>query len=295
MELRLLQSFLVLAEELHFGRAAARLFIAQPPLTKQIHQLEKQLGVQLFERHPRGARLTPAGEALKVEAQQIFSAVDTAVHNVRNADHGSAGRLVLGYSGAVGAAQLPAVLRSITKANPGIDIEVKKYANASQVASATIDGEIDFGQVLLPFEHPDLSTRSVSHHDPVVVVASTHKFAERSSVRTTELENEGFVTPRRYSGSALIPLIESIFDKEDFSPKVIKEAPDADITMAYVAGGIGISITVTGVQIYGHDLRFIPFDDKSLPGLESAVAWRTKNPSALLEKVLTTVLDISYS
>ncbi|GAB3593609.1 LysR family transcriptional regulator [Corynebacterium faecale] len=257
--------------------------------------MEKQLGVQLFERHPRGARLTPAGEALKVEAQQIFSAVDTAVHNVRNADHGSAGRLVLGYSGAVGAAQLPAVLRSITKANPGIDIEVKKYANASQVASATIDGEIDFGQVLLPFEHPDLSTRSVSHHDPVVVVASTHKFAERSSVRTTELENEGFVTPRRYSGSALIPLIESIFDKEDFSPKVIKEAPDADITMAYVAGGIGISITVTGVQIYGHDLRFIPFDDKSLPGLESAVAWRTKNPSALLEKVLTTVLDISYS
>lgn len=290
MELRLLQSFLVLSEELHFGRAAARLFIAQPPLTKQIHQLEKQLGVQLFERHPRGARLTAAGAALKLEAEQIFATVDTAVHNVRNAEHGAAGRLVLGFSGAVGAAQLPAVLRSILAACPGIDLEVRKFANVSQVVGAIIDGEVDFGHMLLPFEHPDLSTRTVSRHDPVLVVAADHPLAQRDSVQISELAEEGFITPPRYSGSALLPLIEEIFSTEDFSPKVIKEAPDADTTLAYVAGGMGVSITVTGVKIYTDDLHFIPFADPTLPGLESAVAWRTKNASVLLDKAVAAVL-----
>lgn len=289
MELRLLQSFLVLSEELHFGRAAARLYIAQPPLTKQIHQLEKQLGVQLFERHPRGARLTPAGEVLAAEAPHIFEAVEAAVHKVRNAEHSGVGRLVLGSSGATGTALLPGMLRAISTASPGIDLGVRQYENTSQVASAVIDGELDAGHVLLPFEHPELSTQVICRHHPVLVVSRDHPLAERSRVRVAELEGENFITPRRYSGSALLPLIEEVCETAGFSPRVVKETADAYATLVLVAGGQGISISVTGVNALSPEVRFIPFEDEDLPVLESAIAWRTKNPSQLLATAVQSV------
>ncbi|MEX5257682.1 LysR substrate-binding domain-containing protein [Kocuria arenosa] len=292
MELRLLQSFLVLSQELHFGRAAARLHIAQPPLTKQIHQLEKQLGVQLFERHPRGVRLTPAGEALVPDAEQIFAAVDSAVHNVRHAEHGGVGHLVLGFSGATGTALVPGMLRAIAATSPGVDLDVKRYANSSQVADGVVDGELDLGHVLLPFSHADLSTRSVAHHRPVLVVARDHPLADRQSVRVTELENENFITPRRYSGSALLQLIQEVCATGGFTPRVVKETPDAYTTLMLVAGGLGVSITVTGVDVLSLEVRYIPFEEeKDLPVLESAVAWRTKNPSRLLEKAVDSVVS----
>lgn len=291
MELRLLQSFLVLSEELHFGRAAARLYIAQPPLTKQIHQLEKQLGVQLFERHPRGARLTPAGEMLVGEARNIFAAVETAVHNVRNAEHGGVGRLVLGSSGMTGAALLPDMLRSISAACPGVNLDIEQFENTSQVAAAVIDGDLDAGHVLLPFEHGDLSTRTIASHRPVLAVAADHPLADRDSVQVAELEDENFITPRRYSGSALLKLIEEVCATAGFSPRVVKETADAYATLVLVAGGQGVSISVTGVQPIVSEVRFIPFADEDLPVLESAIAWRTKNPSPLLGQAVEAVVS----
>lgn len=290
MELRLLQSFLVLSQELHFGRAAARLHIAQPPLTKQIHQLEKQLGVQLFERHPRGVRLTPAGDALVPEAEQIFAAVESAVHKTRNAEHGGVGRLVIGFSGATGTALVPGILRATAEAIPGINLDVKRYANSSLVADAVVDGEMDLGHVLLPFEHPDLSTRSVARHRPVLVVPMGHALADRTSVRVDELEDEDFVTPRRYSGSALLQLIQEVCGSAGFSPRVVKETSDAYTTLMLVAGGQGISISVMGVEVLSSEVRYIPFEEEDLPVLESAIAWRSRNPSQLLDRTVAAVL-----
>jgi len=290
VELRLLQSFLVLSQELHFGRAAVRLHIAQPPLTKQIHQLEKQLGVQLFERHPRGVRLTPAGEALVAEAERIFATVDTAVHHVRHADHGGAGRLILGFSGATGTALVPGFLRGIAAGHPGIDLDIKRYANSLQVSDGVVDGEVDLGHVLLPFEHAELSTRPVALHQPMLVVGRDHPLADRSSVRVSELAEEGFITPRRYSGSALLELIHEVCGRGGFSPRVVKEASDSYTTLMLVAGGLGVSITVTGVDALSLEVRYIPFADEDLPVLESAIAWRTKNPSRLLETALNAVV-----
>lgn len=290
MELRLLQSFLVLSEELHFGRAAVRLHIAQPPLTKQIHQLEKQLGVQLFERHPRGVRLTPAGEALVGEAERIFSAVDTAVHQVRHAEHGGAGRLILGFSGATGTALVPGLLRKIAREHPGIDLDIKRYPNSLQVSDGVVDGEVDLGHVLLPFEHPELSTRPVALHRPVLVVDREHPLADRENVRVEDLAEEDFITPRRYSGSALLDLIHGVCAQGGFSPKVVKETPDSYTTLMLVAAGLGVSVTVTGVEALSLEVRYIPFVEEDLPVLESAIAWRTKNPSRLLESALREVV-----
>lgn len=290
MELRLLHSFLVLSQELHFGRAAARLHIAQPPLTKQIHQLEKQIGAQLFERHPRGVRMTPAGEVLVSEAEHIFAAVDTALHNVRHADNGGAGRLVLGFSGATGTAIAPGMLKEIGSAQPGVDLNIIRYVSSLQVADSVVDGEIDLGVVLLPFEHPDLSTSPVAMHRPMLVVGRDHPLASRKSVYVSELKDEGFITPRRYSGSALLELIQEVCNIGGFSPRVVKEAVDTYTTQMLVAGGLGVSVTTTGAEVFTADLQYIPFADEELPFLQSAVAWRTKNPSQVLAGALNSVI-----
>lgn len=289
MELRLLQSFLVLSEELHFGRAAARLFIAQPPLTKQIHRLEKELGVQLFERHPRGARLTPAGEVLAEEARAIFAKVEEAEHNVRNADLSGVGHLVLGASGTTGAALLPGMLRDISAAAPGVDLGVRQFENSAQVAGAIIDGDLDAGLIQYPLEHAELSTRLVSTHHPVLLAPQSHRLAEHDSVQVAELVDEDFIIPRRYSGSAQGKLIEEVCATADFSPRVVQEAADAYSVLVLVAGNQGVSISVSGVDAIAQGVRAIPFADEDLPTLRLAIAWRKKNPSVLLQTAIDAV------
>ena len=289
MELRLLQSFLVLSEELHFGRAAARLFIAQPPLTKQIHRLEKELGVQLFERHPKGARLTPAGEVLAEEAREIFAKVEQAEHNVRNADLSGVGHLVLGASGTTGAALLPGMLRDISTAAPGVDLGVRQFENSAQVAGAIIDGDLDAGLIQYPLEHVELSTRLVSTHHPVLLVPDGHRLADRESVQVAEIVDEDFIIPRRYSGSAQGKLIEEVCATADFSPRVVQEVADAYSVLVLVAGNQGVSISVNGVDAVAQGVRAIPFADEDLPTLRLAIAWRKKNPSVLLQTAVDAV------
>ena len=291
MELRLLQSFLVVADELHFGRAAARLHIAQPPLTKQIHQLEKSLGVQLFERHSRGVRLTPAGQVLVPEAHNILDAVDATAHSVRNAQYGHVGRVLVGYSGAVGMSQMPKLLRSIRDEIPGVDVDIMRHTSASHVADAVTSGDLDLGLILDPGEHRDLSVRTISIHRPVLVVARDHPMAPRDQVHVAELADEELITPRRFSGSVLLELIHRVCAVADFSPRVVKEADDAPAVLTLVASGLGASITTTGVDQLPEELRYIPLvGDTELPYLESALAWRTKNSSELLERVIRSVV-----
>lgn len=290
MDLRLLQSFLVVADELHFGRAAARLHIAQPPLTKQIHQLEKSLGVQLFERHSRGVRLTPAGQVLVPEAQNILDAVDAATHTVRNAQYGQVGRVLVGYSGAVGMSQMPPLLRAVRGHVQGIDVDIKRHISASHVADGVASGDLDLGLILDPGEHRDLSVRTISIHQPVLVVARDHPMARRDRVHISELADQDLITPRRFSGSVLLDLIHRVCAIAGFSPRVVKEADDAPAVLTLVASGLGASITTTGVGQLPEELSYIPLvGDHELPHLKSALAWRTKNPSELLERVIRSV------
>ncbi|MBH1967242.1 MAG: LysR family transcriptional regulator [Pseudomonadales bacterium] len=152
MELRLLRSFLVVAQELNIGKAAKRLFIAQPPLSKQIQQLESELGIQLFDRIPKGVKLTSAGEQLVGEAKKILLTVDQAVAIVNKVGNGSQGLLQFGFSGALANSALPKMIRSIHAHYPGIEARIKRKPNSSVVLDQVISGDIDAGLVLLPIK-----------------------------------------------------------------------------------------------------------------------------------------------
>lgn len=165
MEFRLLRSFLVVAEELNIGRAAKRLFIAQPPLSKQIHQLEMELGVQLFERIPKGLKLTVEGETLVIEAKKIRLAIDQAVAAVGKAGQGSLGRLTLGFSGALPNNVLPKILAKTNQFYPNIDIQLQRKANSNIVLESVANGDVDAGIVLLPISAIGISQKKSAATD----------------------------------------------------------------------------------------------------------------------------------
>lgn len=289
MELRLLQSFLVLSEELHFGRAASRLYIAQPPLTKQIRQLEKYLGVQLFERHPKGARLTPAGRLLSEQTRDLFERIDEMVHDVRNVEHGESGHLRIGASGKTGASLLPSLLRSITSTIPGVNIDVERLANSTRVAAGVVEGTLDLGLVMLPFEHAELNLKPITSHRPLLAVAADHPWADRGQVSVAELEEQRFILPRRNSGSALLRLGEEIFGIAGISPTVVKETEDSYQAHVLVDAGLGVTLTVTGVYPDHENMVFLSFEEKDLPTLDTAVAWRNRSASALIERAVEAI------
>src|SRR5512142_398453 len=144
MELRHLKYFVAVAEELHFGRAAERLHIAQPPLSQQIMNLEEELGVKLFDRSGRGIRMTDAGEYFLKEAQQVLSHVKQASETARRVYRGEAGRLTVGFVGSVIHTFLPAGLRSFRGLFPDVELVLQELNTAEQIKSLSA-GRIDVG------------------------------------------------------------------------------------------------------------------------------------------------------
>src|SRR5262245_55773998 len=155
MDLRHLRYFSVVAEERHFGRAAKRLHITQPPLTRQIQALEAELGLRLFERSRRGVALTPAGTALLERGRAVFDAVDQAVEAARRASVGETGRVAIGYVSSLAYVGLGGLLRAFRASAPHVDVIVREAPPQEQI-EALVDGRLDVGFVRGPVVEPSL-------------------------------------------------------------------------------------------------------------------------------------------
>lgn len=289
MEFRLLRSFLVVAEELNIGRAAKRLFIAQPPLSKQIHQLEMELEVQLFERIPKGLKLTPAGEALVIEAKKIRLTLEQATAVVSKAGQGSLGRMNVGFSGALPSIILPKMLAKTLKFYPNIDFHLHRKANSNLVLESVANGDIDAGIVLLPISLPGICQKPISHHRLVAVVPIAHPLANEDHVSLKALENESFITNHAYKGSVIREVFIDACTKLGFSPKIIKEADDSYSIIMLVAAGLGITITLEGLEtLNDKEVKYLPLHDTD-SYVDMAVVWREGNPSLLLQNAIKTI------
>src|SRR5450432_266347 len=173
MELRHLRYFVTVAEELHFGRAAARLHMAQPPLSRQIQLLEAELGFQLFERSRRRVELTPAGGALLGGARQVFDTLDVAIHDARSASQGESGRLVVGYPSSLAYSGLTELLRAFRSRVPGVEVTLRELSPGEQL-SALKAGNLDVGFVRSSLDDPSLSAELVRREALMVVLPNDH-------------------------------------------------------------------------------------------------------------------------
>ena len=294
MELRHLRYFVTVAEELHFGRAAHRLHMAQQPLSRQIRNLEDELAVQLFHRTKRIIRLTEAGEAFLPEARKTLAQADYAVAVAQRVSRGEAGRLYIGFTGPILNRVLPAVVRPFKQRFPDIHLELKRLQTNEQV-KALLDGEIHVGLLHPPIDASGLRHEVIYHEPLIAVLPDIHPLAKGApnpiSVQT--LANQPFILFPRQVGPVLYDAIISFCQQAGFSPRVIQEAFPQQTILGLVATGLGVSLTPASAQhIRQQGVTVRPLIEVT-PILESAMAWRSGATNPALARFLDIARELS--
>lgn len=286
MELRYLTAFVAVAEELHFGRAAKRLQMAQPPLSQQIRQLEKELGVQLFERNTRSVRLTSAGQSFLEPVHTVLRDLDLATRAAKAAGRGEYGRVTVGFAGASSHETLPLLTRAVRIAHPGIELVMRGQTYADIALARVADGSLDLGFVRLPVTRPGVAARVISEEELVCALPSDHRLADQNSISLAALAEEPFVSFPANAGSSLRDAAVRTCEEGGFTPRIVQEAPDSHTILALVAAGVGVTLTLTSCQhIQQTGLVYRPLAGPPVR-LQAALAWRRDNPSAALRTVL---------
>ena len=252
MHLKYLQAFAVLAEELHFGRAAERLAVAQPQLSVWIRRLEQDLGVELFDRSSRTIRLTEAGQAVR---EPVLQTLESARLIDRAALLGAAavvGQVAVGYAGASSRAVLPPLARALRKAEPGIELKLVSMVYAGSAPALVAAGVLDIGFSRMPVRSTEVNTRIFAYERLLAALPEDHPLAAQETVDLKDLANEPFVSFPATQGATLRDASMRMALEAGFSPRVMQEAPDSHAILGLVAAGVGVTLTLSSVSHISH-------------------------------------------
>ncbi len=290
MELRHLRYFVAVAEELHFGRAAARLFIAQPPLSQQIQQLERELGVTLFGRTSRRVQLTPAGEVFLVGARQTLAALDAAVQSAQRAARGETGWLGIGFAASATYDLLPATLHDFRARFPDVHLSLVEL-NAAEQSVALRDRSIHVGFARPHAEEADVSVEAVLREPFLVALPAAHPLASQPSLSLPMLAEEPFVSFPERPLPSYAQAVRAVCEGAGFAPRVVQEVREMQTAISLVAAGLGIALLPASVQHLHRDgVVYRPLPD-SAPRTELAVVSRKEDASPILQNFLAIVRE----
>ncbi|TGN65127.1 LysR family transcriptional regulator [Nocardioides eburneiflavus] len=291
MELRHLRYFLAVAEERHFGRAAARLHMAQPPLSQQIKQLEDDLGVQLLNRTTRRVDLTPAGEAYLARVRAILTSVEAAANEAKRIDSGLEGRLVVGCVGSATYSLLPSLARALREQSPGVDFAFQGEMLSRDQIAALRDRSIDLALLRPsgdPTEQTDLTMLTLREEKYVVALPKGHRLASRKQVRVTDLRDEDLIVHSGHGRSAMHDAVSELCRAAGFEPQVRHEVAETSTLVTFVAAALGVAIVpapVSDLQVAGATYR--PLIGRAR--MKLVVATRAHEESALLARALQVI------
>jgi DNA-binding transcriptional LysR family regulator len=276
MELRHLRYFVTVADELHFGRAAARLGIAQPPLSRQIQNLEAELGFPLFDRSRRRIELSSAGAVLLAHARTLLESVETAVREARRTHAGERGRVAVGYPSSLAYTGLVGLLRAFREEFPDVELTVRELSLAEQL-EAIKSGALDVGFVRGPLSDKALMAECVRREPLVVGLPADHPLAGKGPLRLETLSSEPFVFFPRPRAPAFFDLLIALCQRAGFTPRILQEAPQVDV-LSLIAAGFGISILPASVrEIRRGNVVFRPL--VGAPTTELLLVWRAGDTS----------------
>ncbi|MEM7759391.1 MAG: LysR family transcriptional regulator [Cyanobacteria bacterium P01_A01_bin.40] len=283
MELRHLRYFVAVAEELHFGRAAKRLCMTQQPLSRQIKDLEDELGVNLFYRTKRTVRLTEVGQIFLEETRKTLKQADYAVDLVKQASQGKIGRIAIGFTGSTLNIVLPTAVRQFKKLYPQVELILKRLQTLEQV-EALLSKQIDVGLLHPPIDENNLILETIYQEPLVIALPDTHPLAKDSStaISSKQLADESFILFPRHIGSILYDQIINFCQQAGFSPNVVQEAFPQQTILGLVAAGIGISLMHSSVQSLGRSGVVFKNLIEPTPMLETAVAWSSNSTNLAL-------------
>ncbi len=251
MEFRHLRYFLVLADELHFGRAARRLSISQPPLSLNIQQLEASVGARLFERDSKGVRLTAAGRAFRESATALLAQAEEARLLARQIEAGAVGRLRVGFVGSMLYRGLPQKLQQFEADQPGIQIALTELNSQEQI-EALLHGQLDVGFIHTSRVPDELATRLIHSEPFVCCMPAGHRLAIRRNtgrpVALTELRGEPFVLFSRKASPDYYARIVDMCAAEGFYPQIRHEVRHWLSVVSLVSQGMGVAVVPAALR-----------------------------------------------
>lgn len=278
IETRLLNSFVCLAEELHFGRAAQKLHIAQPALTRQIQKLEALLEVRLLRRTQRSVGLTPAGRNFLERAYRILAEIEQAAKEVKQVEAGQQGKIFLGFIHSSTYGVTPLLLREFLRRFPQVDLELFEMTIQEQVA-ALREGKIDVGILRPPISDPSLRTCPLRQERFIVALPENHPLASLDTISLRELSGEGFILFAQRSSPLFYSRIIAMCEKAGFVPDVVQSAIQIHTAIGLVSANMGVAIVPEVARnLHMPGVRFVEIADRP-PVIEVALAWRANNSS----------------
>lgn len=293
LDLRRLRYFVTIAEELHFGRAALRLRIAQPPLTRHITALETELGIRLFERSTRAVRLTPVGTLFLEQARAVLQAVDEAEATARKMAQGVVGRLVIGYSSSIPMSDVFSdIVRNVSRNLPEVELLFREVSSASQVqqiADGTLD--IGFGWSAEKAAKEGIQSLIVSR-DPLVVAApSTSAYAGKTVIDFAELTEETFLNYPPGYGAALNAALDELCARAGFTPRMGPTASQMTTLISLVAAERGVAVVpsfTSALQRSG--VTYVSLAEPYV--FEQTIIWREPFSSTCIERFIELVKSL---
>jgi len=293
METRLLKYFSVLAEELHFGKAAKKLHISQPPLSRQIKGLEEELGVRLFNRTKRNVQLTTYGKYLKHESYKLFNQLDVMKNHLQLMKYGAVGQIKIGYVGDFMHSIFPDILSELKHEYPKIDTILLESDTESQISSLRT-GLIDIGFVRTPIEVKDIIVNPIYKETFSLILSKSHPLSSRKKIPLKELADEPYIGFSPKCPPPLSKSVMSICNRAGFSPKVIHKALQINSIVKLVESNIGYSIIPIGPKaVFTENVKF--FDLKNYPErAEMSLAYNPKLLDETSKKIVDLVLNHDY-
>ncbi|MEC4722736.1 LysR substrate-binding domain-containing protein [Noviherbaspirillum sp. CPCC 100848] len=292
MELRHLRYFLTVAQTLNFTKAAERLNIAQPPLSRQIRELEQEIGIELFKRLGRRIFLTSAGQVFADRARSILSATDAAVVDSQRAARGEIGHIAVGFFEHIAYTLLPPLLREYQQRFPAVTVELRWFTSAEQVNALT-RGDIDLAFVRSIPPDADLNSALVLEEPFYVAIAKDHPLATKRQISITDCAPLRVINYKKDVAPDYHAIISQLCAYAGFAPSPLFEVGQIYASLGLVSSGFGVTLVPASVQqVHMNNVVYRPLRE-ALPKSKLILAWKDPAPSAALNAFVQLAEEIA--
>ncbi|MFA7668020.1 MAG: LysR substrate-binding domain-containing protein [Burkholderiaceae bacterium] len=279
-----LQCFIAVAEELHFGRAAKRMNLTQPPLSRQIKLLEARLGVQLLERNGREIRLTAAGAAFLGGAHEVIHVAQTSANLAKDAAKGSEGRLSIGFTPVSAYEVLPGLLSGFNKDYPLAELVLHELTTLQQL-DALVRNDIEAALLRSPINLFQFDRMLLSVDNLMGVVPANHRLTKKKELELSDFDNEPYIGHDPVHSKYMAGITEQGFRAANIVPKKVISCVEPQAMVALVKAGLGLTIVAGELSRYSADpmVEFRPFKKHTLAPIEIWMVWRKGNRNPTLD------------
>lgn len=285
-ELSQLRCFVAVAEELHFGRAAMRLNMTQPPLSRQVQLLERILGVVLLDRTSRSVRLTPAGRSFLIEARRILRLAESASLATRRIASGEAGRVAIGFTAASGYSFLPKLVELARERLPTVDLALREMVTGEQI-EALLTGRIDLGLIRPPLNRPEFDKLRVMTEPLVAALPAGDPRLDKALVSLADFDALPMIMYAPEGAGYFHGMLSGLFDAAGVSPLQVQHMSQIHSMLALVHARIGAAVVPeAATRLHFDGVEFRPLDITPARPVELFVAWRRDNDNPSLKPLL---------